>query len=162
MSLRYFKKEMFQNPVYLKSGRTLQFAFTIDNTGVVEVDDEKESAFAEEMKKVSGKFGISEITEAQYADLKKKQPSPQRSERSKQLRIFEPNRDPFGARKQAIPIAVKSLDELPKNPPLAAPIATAPASAPPAAVQNPADLVVEAARLVVKPRTGNARAKKVK
>ncbi len=70
----YIKKELIQNPLKDSKGNPIQWDHTVDDTGVLAIDDSQESkrALAGELNARAGKLGLVVITQAEYDEFKKK------------------------------------------------------------------------------------------
>lgn len=77
--IRYFKKIYPQNPVTLSNGTGFTFPATASGIGLLAVDTAKRPDLIRDFDVLIAKQvgGISEITQAEYEDEKKKTPSPQ-------------------------------------------------------------------------------------
>jgi hypothetical protein len=75
MATRYFSKEILGSGLSVQGSR-VPFEPLAGNQGVIALDNttDEGNAFIAGLKEVEGRFGIIEITEAEYADLKKKHP----------------------------------------------------------------------------------------
>lgn len=69
---RFFRKELYSNVLHDAYGSLVPFEALAGDEGVIRLEDT--SLMVNELLSVCGRFGVSEITEAQYAELKKKHP----------------------------------------------------------------------------------------
>ncbi len=155
---KYFLKELVNSPVRIKTGKPLVFAHVLNNTGVLEVDVDKEPELAAELARSVGKLGLSEITLEKFEAFKKKLPLPERKPSLPKLRLSEQDNDPFRKPGSTVitPVPLPAAVMLQGSvPPVAAP-----ESAPPAADPSPAEPV--AAKGEFKARTAKASQAKAK
>ncbi len=139
MKKRFFKKEILSNRLQYADGTTVPFEAAAENRGIIVLDESKteDAKRIVELKSISGTRGVSEIDEAAYNDVKKKQASTKVSGLSKGPRLHEIKTNPFGS-------------QLPPGVSLA-PGAAVPASAAPAAGAPNADTAAAPAASDKKP-----------
>lgn len=140
--MRYFKKELVQNRITLKNGKTLEYTHVVDRTGLIETED---ADLISQLVKIAGTRGISEISHTEMHEFKKKLPSPTRASGSQGPKLFKPNADPYASKKSGLTQATQT--------PLSAiaPPVVAPASANPVVVPGTAQAAVDPANATPAP-----------
>lgn len=96
MAAKFFLKTGVKNRIPDHDGKSIQFEPRSDGRGIIALDDEKDGKLVEALSEYVRRRigGVSEISAAEYEDLKKNHPPQPKQERSAP-RVFELNADPF-------------------------------------------------------------------
>lgn len=126
MPVKYFYRELVNNgPIYDHNGTIIPWEPLSNWDGVCQVDDEKNPALVEDLRKIIGTRGVTEIQEGEYSSKKETHPFRGYPEKSSGVKAFSPPQ--LGRPKvQEAAVVVEN------NPPPAAP----PATEPPVEVQT--------------------------
>lgn len=93
--MRYFKKELIANKINLPNGKALEYTHVVNQTGVVVIDPAAQPDLLKALESIKGRMGVSEISEAQFEEFKKKLPTPERAAPEQTMRVFQMAKDPF-------------------------------------------------------------------